>query len=280
MENVSTTKASASIAGEALANVPVMGIVIWVVVGSAIPSIASDTLKEWDARAGVVTLFLFHATVAALIGWRCRQYGITFREVLGPLRFRETVRMSLLVGTSLAVTSLGAQLVFQHVLERGGGITYGKVPTAGLGSLSWDSPLGVALTILVSVVVGPFTEEVLFRRVLIARWTFLFSLPTAILLSVCLFGVLHDRVVPATLIALYLTILVTRSGNLWVNIGAHAVLNALQSLWIVALQHQGVNAVFVSDVPLSVGLVLAGSVGLVMATKLRFGIREADPGTS
>jgi membrane protease YdiL (CAAX protease family) len=276
MENVSTTKASAPIAGDALAHLPVMGIVIWVVVGSMIPSMASDASREWDARAGVITLLLFHATVAALIVWRCRRYGITFRDVLGPLKLHGTVRISLLVGASLAMTALGAQLVLQHVLERLAGITYSKVPTVGMGSLSWDSPLEIALTFLVSVVVGPFTEEVLFRRVLIARWAFLFSLPTAILLSVCLFGVLHEQVVPATLLGLYLTFLVTRSGNLWVNVGAHAVHNALWFPWVVALQHQDVNAVFVSNVPLSVGMMVLGSAGLVTAAKSRFLIPQAD----
>jgi membrane protease YdiL (CAAX protease family) len=105
----------------------------------------------------------------------------------------------------------------------------------GLGdSLEGVGQGNVALAFLSLVVLPPLVEEVVFRGVLLERFTVKWRLGVAILLSAVLFGALHVDPVGAGMFGVITGLLYLRTGSLWPGILIHAVNNlvALVATWL------------------------------------------------
>lgn len=94
---------------------------------------------------------------------------------------------------------------------------------------------------IMAVVFAPFVEELMFRGVLFTALKQYLPRWIAIWGSAALFGLVHANMVsfiPLTLLAVLLTRLYERTGNLWAPIFAHAIFNSINlalMLWLPEL---------------------------------------------
>ena len=83
---------------------------------------------------------------------------------------------------------------------------------------------------LMAVILAPFVEELMFRGVLFTALQQYLPRWIAVWGSACFFGLVHANMVsfiPLTLLAVLLTRLYERTGNLWAPIFAHAIFNSI-----------------------------------------------------
>ena len=84
------------------------------------------------------------------------------------------------------------------------------------------------LLILITVILGPIAEELIFRYMTFGRMRFYLGSKWAIILSSLLFGIYHANMLQfiyCTLLGIVLAIIYDRSGNLWITIAAHMAIN-------------------------------------------------------
>lgn len=127
------------------------------------------------------------------------------------------------------------------------------------------------------VVVAPFTEELLFRGVLLPRLAERYGDRAALLLSSALFGIVHVHPVAvgvATIAGVLLGALALAKRRLWICIALHAGVNALPILLPEQLVSiRGFNTVSEGVYHLPIALLLGGlvvSVGLLVLLFRRF----------
>ena len=86
----------------------------------------------------------------------------------------------------------------------------------------------VVLLIIVTVIIGPIAEEIIFRFMTFGRMRFYLGSKWAIILSSLLFGIYHAnmlQLIYCTLLGIVLAIIYDKSGNLWITIAAHMAIN-------------------------------------------------------
>jgi len=84
-----------------------------------------------------------------------------------------------------------------------------------------------ALDILTTIVLAPIVEEILFRGILLSRWSSKWGMRKAALISALAFAIQHVDVLGAFLFALCMTILYLRTQTLLIPIIAHALNNTI-----------------------------------------------------
>jgi membrane protease YdiL (CAAX protease family) len=96
--------------------------------------------------------------------------------------------------------------------------------------------VGDVLMMLVIVFLGPIVEELIFRGVLLTRWTLKWSVRKSMLLTSILFGLLHREVIGHVFFGYVMAVLYIETKSLYVPIAMHIANNGIA--WIL-------NAVFV-----------------------------------
>jgi uncharacterized protein len=81
--------------------------------------------------------------------------------------------------------------------------------------------------ILWAVVLAPIVEEMLFRGILLSRWSSKWGMRKAALISALAFAILHSDTLGAFVFALCMTILYLRTQTLLIPIAAHALNNTI-----------------------------------------------------
>jgi membrane protease YdiL (CAAX protease family) len=115
----------------------------------------------------------------------------------------------------------------------------------------------LALATLGLVVLPPLVEEVVFRGVLLERFSVKWRVGVAVVLSAVFFGILHADPVGAGMFGLITGLLYLRTGSLWPGIIIHFV-NNLVALVATRLagSDTGTDALEVSEALVSVGVLL------------------------
>jgi membrane protease YdiL (CAAX protease family) len=90
-----------------------------------------------------------------------------------------------------------------------------------------DTFVGGVAQVIISIIIGPVIEELLFRGLLLHRWAVKWSVSTAIVVSSLLFALFHMDVWGAFIWSLLMTVVYIRTRTLVVNILIHALYNAL-----------------------------------------------------
>ena len=95
--------------------------------------------------------------------------------------------------------------------------------------------------ILTAVVLGPIVEEILFRGILLSRWSSKWGMRKAALTSALAFAIPHSDVLGAFLFALCMTILYLRTKTLLIPIAAHALSNTIAVIKFWGMQDASVR---------------------------------------
>jgi len=93
------------------------------------------------------------------------------------------------------------------------------------GSDNFAPALSNILAVITVVVVAPITEELLFRGILLHRWTAKWGITPALLLTSLVFGILHANLVGLSVFGLMMALLYLKTRTLIVPIICHALNN-------------------------------------------------------
>jgi len=93
------------------------------------------------------------------------------------------------------------------------------------GSDNFAPALSNILAVITVVVVAPITEELLFRGILLHRWTAKWGITPALLLTSLVFGILHANIVGLSVFGLMMALLYLKTRTLIVPIICHALNN-------------------------------------------------------
>ena len=183
------------------------------------PTVASVAFDSW-----------FYGTIVLWLLWQFSGRRVDPLRLLGRMEsgYRWLPTIGILAATALF--SWGSLSVLLYV------VSY-MSPTLAEGYLegklfdearqSATPGLYVIVVILSTVVAAPVVEEVLFRGVILHRWTMKWGLGTAVLTSSLAFGLAHDlSFVGATAFGIVLCLLYIKSRSLIVPVACHALYNA------------------------------------------------------
>jgi membrane protease YdiL (CAAX protease family) len=127
-------------------------------------------------------------------------------------------------------------LRFAHAKAPGPGLDVTRLMPSGL--------LGVAMTVLMTAVLAPLVEEIIFRGIAYSALRDRFGDVLGAVFSAGMFAILHPNayaIVPVFVLALMLSALFRRSGSLWVPVIAHMSFNALGLVGIYLLKVSGLT---------------------------------------
>lgn len=184
-------------------------------------------------RSGIITLY-YAAQLALLaaLGYRKR---VGFAEAFGLRRFRVAT-------TALGILALVVATRLFTLAYAVGAEGFGwKMPLGPMSDLTQyfgrDS-VGLGLTVLMIVIVGPFFEEIVFRGVLMGFLQERMGAAGAILVSAALFAGFHMNVwmfLPVFVMALAAGYLAVRARSLWAAYALHLLYNAVPVFLVFAL---------------------------------------------
>lgn len=98
------------------------------------------------------------------------------------------------------------------------------------------------LTILSVVIIGPITEEIIFRGLVYSRLKKVMPMAVAVVLASLTFGLMHGQsvwIVYAFLLGIILNLVVIKTGSLWCSILLHVLFNLMGGLVIPAIVPEG-----------------------------------------
>lgn len=177
------------------------------------------------------SLIIYNLTFILLSLWaidRLKQLQIKVDYLVGhvPSNHRWLPTIGLII--SILLFSLGSgQLVFYllsftapQVVES---ILGDKIFLSG--SENFAPLLNNVLAVITVVLVAPITEELLFRGILLHRWTAKWGITPALLLSSLLFGILHANIVGLSVFGLMMALLYLKTRTLIVPMICHSLNN-------------------------------------------------------
>jgi membrane protease YdiL (CAAX protease family) len=179
-----------------------------------------------------------YVTVAAVVAWAAAlSYGdgVPLRALVGPVprerRMWAWVALAVPLLAFSLTTLVGALYLLSWVAPAFvAGVVLGPADPALLAG----RPLYVALDAAAVVVLGPVTEELLFRGALLRRWSARWGPGRGMVASAALFAAFHADPLGAFATGVCLALLARRTGGLLVPMAAHAAHNALvhaSDLW-------------------------------------------------
>ncbi len=195
-----------------------------------LPMAGEDPLLSWVSTLAIYTL------MSGVILWEGWAQGLKLKFLLGGWRHL-SIFYTLLLVASLLLFLLGIRSVLLYLLSLGfpgyvSDLLNQTFPLSGADSLY--PRLYNALMIFVLLVYAPLAEELIFRGILLQRWSTKWGLRWGLIASSGLFGLLHfNNPVGLTLFGLVMGLLYIRTRSLWVPIACHA----LNNLGAVGIDH-------------------------------------------
>ncbi|MGB7247349.1 MAG: type II CAAX endopeptidase family protein [Phormidesmis sp.] len=191
--------------------------------------------------------------LAGIILFVGRTRGVNLRYLFGRVS-RQLPHISLpsvgLLIASLLIFSLGSFSVVVYFLSLSFPSYAAKMLESNImlgGGNSSYPQLYDALMLFLLLLYAPFVEELVFRGILLQRWSAKWGLRWGLVASSMLFGLLHvNNPLGLTLFGLVMGLLYVRSRSLWVPIGCHALNN------VAAVGLDGLSKVTSSEQPLTV----------------------------
>jgi len=203
---------------------------------------------EWSVAFGL----LFYALISYWMLRNFRKIHLDYSRFIGHIPhdynwlFLMTIVFAVII-FSLGITEMSRYIV--SVLDPG---ILGELPRTSLFYTPQDTPLAPFmnfLDFLTGVIAAPIVEELLFRGVMLHRFTFKWGMKKAILASSLIFGVLHADFIGAFIFGLVMCILYIKTGTIIIPIIAHMLNNLLAygMQMLSNLNHQ--NSALVSSTP-------------------------------
>ena len=180
----------------------------------------------------VLVLAVFYAVQVALLAFLAKRRDLGFARA-----FSLDLRSPWVGGAALSAVLVAALLL----LTRGAATVYGAAAQAAgfeppvrwnadLTRVFGNDAIGLALTVVMVVIVGPAVEELVFRGVVLRAASARMPMWPAVLLSAALFAAYHFTawmLAPAFVLGIALGWLAMRRATLWPAIALHSLYNAV-----------------------------------------------------
>lgn len=188
----------------------------------------------------VVNTLIVHLGALLITGVFVREHGLTWREAFGwrDCSLRRVVTPALLATAGILPLSWMLAGLSGNVMTR---FKTEPVQQATVQALQTSVSIPErAVFGAIAIVFAPLVEEILFRGILYPTIKRLGFPQTALWLTAILFALSHANTMtflPLVLLALLLTWLYERTGNLLTPILTHATFNLVNFLWLILEQH-------------------------------------------
>lgn len=225
----------------------VMYILVTFMVALLVADLSSTFTQGWRKESVEMLRFILGILgfQGATLVWACWLLRVNRADAgeafgLGTLGLRSGVKFAVGAGLAITVVALGLGKVSEMVMS-----LLGFQPEAQTVVQMLEATRSIPKQVLygfMAIVVAPVAEEVLFRGILYPTIKQL-GLPRLALWSTAiLFGMIHLNwmaLIPLTVVALLLTWLYERTGDLMAPIGAHCVFNLVNFSLLLAFPRLG-----------------------------------------
>ena len=207
-----------------------LAVMLLLMLAAAAVSVATGgEFGDDPATGGILAFLAGYVGMVTWILWACGRAGVDLRRLIGRVPAGHDWAIT---GALLAVTitfSFGSWELLAWVLSRVSPelLTWllQMVPVRPEATLAHD----IAMVFIV-VAVAPVVEEVLFRGVLVSRWSVKWGATAGILVSAVVFGILHANLIGIGFVGLVTAVLYFQTRTLIVPIVFHAANNAIGSV--------------------------------------------------
>ena len=188
-----------------------------------VPSASEDPIAT-----PILTLAVFSVMVMSIF-WVGRSQGLKVRYIFGTRSPRFSILRSIVLVLSLLLFSLGISSLVLYLLSLSfpGYVEQLLKSDPLIDSTRSEYPrLYEALTVFWLLIFAPVVEELLFRGILLQRWSVKWGLRMGVLTSSILFGILHTHnPIGLSVFGLAMGLLYVRTHSLWVPIACHSLNN-------------------------------------------------------
>ena len=237
-----------------------------IAIGIAYAQLGELSLLPWlkdDPIAMPILSISVWTMLGGIVLWAGRRQGLNVGALFGRHSPQFSWRYAGLLVASLLIFSLGSfSVVFYLVSLAFPGYAAQTLETSMMlgGGNSGYPQLYDALMLFLLIVYAPLVEELVFRGILLQRWSTKWGLRWGLGASSLLFGMLHvNNPLGLTLFGLVMGLLYVRTRSLWVPVACHS-LNNLTAVGIdwISRTTAGEQTYTVEDVQSSwwVGLIL------------------------
>ena len=193
------------------------------------PTVTSVGLSSW-----------FYGSILLWVGWQFARRNVEMGRIVGrlPREYNWWPVVGVLVATMLF--SLGsAQVVLYYVSLVAPDFLEGILEADLFGAASESNSPGlyVFTVVLTLVVAAPVVEELLFRGILLHRWSVKWSLSWGVVASSVVFGVGHGlSLVGLSMFGVVASLLYIRTRTLLVPMAFHMLNNGAVAAWVLVVQ--------------------------------------------
>ncbi len=183
-------------------------------------------VAEVDVAAGI----LFYVFISLWIIWNFNRVPLDYSKFFGhlPLNFNWTYLIIITFGVIILSLGLGElSRYFLFIIDPN---ILNELPYTGIFYSSNDTPLAPFLNYIeffVAVIIAPIVEEILFRGVILHRFTIKWGVKWAILVSSIIFAFLHTDIIGAFIFGVVMCILYIKTASILVPVVAHIINNLL-----------------------------------------------------
>jgi membrane protease YdiL (CAAX protease family) len=172
-----------------------------------------DLLLTWVIR------FWSSGLILIWVLWKFNRFHISLRRIIGNLPTRGEWLLAVSVVIPLLLFGVGSGILIRYL-----------VSSISPSLLKWLFPKRefTALLVFSAIILAPSVEELLFRGILVHRWTVKWNIRRALLISSLIFGIGHlGGAVWAFVHGFVWAVLYTRIRKLLVPIVSHTLYNAI-----------------------------------------------------
>lgn len=206
----------------------VLWIILFFVVMTGFMLASHSLLKsaEWSVTFGL----LFYALISYWMLKNFQRIHLDYARFIGHIPHDYNWLFLLTIVFAVIIFSLGMNELSRYIISVLDPGILGEIPHTSLFYTPQDTPLAPFmnfLDFLTGVIAAPIVEELLFRGVMLHRFTFKWGLKKAILASSLIFGVLHTDFIGAFVFGMVMCILYIKTGTIIIPIIAHMLNNLL-----------------------------------------------------
>lgn len=205
------------------------GFLIPVALGFALGLISGfSRFNPTDPIFGLIIGSLTFVLLALWAIYRLRRLHINVKHLIGSLPNNYPWLPTVGIVIAILLFSLGSGQLFYSALSFAAPelVTLLLDQKVFLSSSETVVPLLYNLLVIISfLVVAPVTEELLFRGILLHRWTAKWGIAPALFSSSLLFGILHANIIGLFVFGLMMTLLYLKTRTLIVPMVCHALNN-------------------------------------------------------
>ncbi len=194
-------------------------LLLWGVLTVALVNLLSQQIAVVEA--------VFYTSLALWVFYVCRKYQINFKRLIGPPPKTSSEWSQLALVIPLILFSLGAFWVFFLPLTYLAPSLVETLLNEDVLQVKTNSQAMNIVIFVLTAIVAPIVEEVIYRGILLHRFSVKWGLQRGVIIASVLFGVVHFNLIGATAFGFVMSLLYLRSRTLLLPIACHVLNNGL-----------------------------------------------------